>query len=193
MPVNQTGGVRKYPLHRSPPAAPSSRANSSADPNHKVHGADLASGAGRSAAGTSGRDIHGVQSSGWVYGVTAAPSPGAAGAPGEPEPRRFCCFSGFGSSPHGRQLPAPTAACSLCIVRAREQEEGPREKREQEIRRTDSKKKKGNQSRHCSWGLEKRTLVACRHRPCLPTINIDTPATKTPHPWPNKRALRFPR
>lgn len=35
--------------------------------------------------------------------------------------------------------------------------------------------KNPNPSRDCSWDLQ--TLVACRHRPCLPTINIYAPAT----------------
>lgn len=93
-----------------------------------------------------------------------SPSPRAGKAPGGPQPRRFCCFSGFGSSPHGRQLPAPTAACSLCIVRAREQKEGPREKREQEIIRIDGKKKKRQSLQRLQLGF-RETYTCCLQTP----------------------------
>lgn len=160
--MSRKGGVRNSPSHRSTPAALSSQANSSADPKHKVQGADSASSAGRSSCRLH-RQGHPQGSKRWKEGLGQhSPWPQAAPAPGGPESCRFCCFSGFGSSPHGKQLPAPTAACSLCIVRAREQEGGPREKREQEIIRI------GNHSRDCSWASEKHTLVACRHRPCYP-------------------------
>lgn len=68
--------------------------------------------------------------------------------------------------------------CSLLFVHCQGKGAGGRTEGEEGTGNYKNRQKKSNHSRDCSWGLERRTLVACRHRPCLPTINIYTPAAE---------------
>lgn len=103
-----------------------------------------------------------------------------------PDPPAFglCGPTGSGSSPHGRQLPAPTAARSLCAARAREQ----REKRDREIMRICRGEKK-RRSGGCSWERSAHLLPADAGRPALFTHrkylhgNRRTPHLRISQPW----------
>lgn len=96
----------------------------------------------------------------------------------QPESCRFCCFSGVGSSPHGRQLPAPTAACSLCIVRAKgtagraEREEGNGNYKNQQRKKQHNKKKKAI-TPGTAAGVQRTCTCCLQTRAGLPAVNIE--------------------
>jgi len=137
-PASRKGGIRKYPLHRSPPAAPFSGANSSADPKRRVQRAEPGSGRRqkRRQAGTS----VGCEAAAGVMGLRGqhGPAPRAVRAPGGPE---VLLLQWLWQLPTWQAAARARCTRSLCIVRAREQEEGPREKKEEEIIRIDQKNK----------------------------------------------------
>lgn len=165
--MNQKGGVRKYPLHRSPPAALSSRANSWADPKHKVHGADPASGTGSSSTGRGHPQGSKRWKEGWVYGVSAAPRPRRSESPRRAGAAEVLLLQWLWQQPTWQA--AACTHCSLLFVHCQGKGAGGRAEGEEgtgNYKESTEKKKKKQSLQRLQLGL-REAYTCCLQTPAL--------------------------